>query len=327
MTANYFLDRTWFAQTRRMRRSDPIYKPALLLVVLDLLSEGVVPYQIPLAQASRRFDELLERAGLLESRGRGRAFMPAYHLSSSSRTAEPFWMLLHAGLPIGPMPEPSSTPALLLKAQALAIVPDLALDILDSTAIEIATAGVHRLLEEDGRPDCLALLRAHDEDLDAVESLVTTLQHRETQYPFVLDDAEAKTMLTFREQVVRDRSLRRVVLPAYDFACALCASRIFWNHLHEVEAAHIKPRSQLGCDDPRNTLALCRTHHWAFDLGLWSTDEHRRVVVAPAMESEDGLEALRPWEGQALRDPTPTTARPHADALLWHREHVFRTAA
>jgi hypothetical protein len=29
----------WFGQVRRTRRSDPIYKPALILVVLELIEE------------------------------------------------------------------------------------------------------------------------------------------------------------------------------------------------------------------------------------------------------------------------------------------------
>jgi hypothetical protein len=311
-----------------MRRSDPIYKPALLLVVLDLLREGLAHASaIPLALALQRFDALLARAGLLDHRGSGRAFMPAYHLSSSSKTEEPFWSLYRERRPIGTCKDPSSNSALLRLADSICLEDELAMELESFEGIEVAYAAIHQLLEDDGRSDCTALLDAHDADKSLVEERMTSLVEGE-QYPFRLDDLEARTMLTVREHVVRDRSLRRAVLPAYDFSCALCSSRIVWNNLSEVEVAHIKPRSLRGVDDPRNTLALCQTHHWAFDLGLWSAGEDLQVKVAtPNPQRGDDLGALCAFEGRRLTEPRRETARPHPEALRWHLKFRFNRAA
>lgn len=325
---NRLVERQWFVRVRRMRRSDPIYKPALLLVVLDLLREGLaLTGAIPLALALQRFDALLARAGLLEQRGTGRAFMPAYHLSPSSKTEEPFWSLRSSGRPLGACKEPGSNAVLLRLADAVCLENTLVLELEASEGIEVAYAAIHQLLEDDGRPDCAALLDAHDADKSLVVERTTALVRCE-QYPFRLDDPEARTTLTVREHVVRDRSLRRAVLPAYNFSCALCSSRIVWNNLSEVEVAHIKPRSLRGVDDPRNTLALCQTHHWAFDLGLWSAGDDLRVKVAtPNLQRGDDLGALRKFEGQRLLEPKRETARPHPDALRWHSKFRFNLAA
>lgn len=92
--------------------------------------------------------------------------------------------------------------------------------------------------------------------------------------------------------------------------------------------AHIKPRSLRGVDDPRNTLALCQTHHWAFDLGLWSAGDDLRVKVAtPNLPRGDDLGALRTFDGRRLAEPRRETARPHPEALQWHLQFRFNRAA
>ena len=68
----------------------------------------------------------------------------------------------------------------------------------------------------------------------------------------------------------RDEAFRHIVLGAYDFTCAACEMKFRLGNLIEATAAHIVPKRKGGTDDPRNGLALCRTHHWAFDVGLFS---------------------------------------------------------
>ncbi|MCS6861818.1 MAG: DNA methyltransferase [Abditibacteriales bacterium] len=47
----------------------------------------------------------------------------------------------------------------------------------------------------------------------------------------------------------------------------------------EVQAAHIIPRGQRGPNHPRNGIALCRIHHWAFDHGVISVDSNDLMVL------------------------------------------------
>lgn len=88
----------------------------------------------------------------------------------------------------------------------------------------IVRAAIYRLLEDDGRPDRVALLASHDSDKPVVDLGVQSLLRRE-ESAFVLDDPNARKARSVREHIVRDRTLRLAVLPAYDFACALCSSR------------------------------------------------------------------------------------------------------
>ncbi|NIT56193.1 MAG: hypothetical protein GWN00_08130, partial [Aliifodinibius sp.] len=68
----------------------------------------------------------------------------------------------------------------------------------------------------------------------------------------------------------RDKAFRDIVVHEYDFSCAVCETKFHLNDLIEATAAHIIPKHKDGSDDPRNGLALCRTHHWAFDSGIFT---------------------------------------------------------
>lgn len=323
---NPYTDRAWFGQVRRMRRSNRTYKPAMLLAVLDLIEEGhAAPEHVPLQLAVERFDAIIGASGAAE--GIGRAFMPVYHLSSSSNTSEPFWRLLNAGRPVGSRSAFNDNGALSRAVDAIEFDEVLADELRTVEGLDLARSTIYQLLEDDGHPECLALLASHDRDKPAVEERVDALNAR-VHSPFVLDDPSARLIRSVREHFVRDRALRRAVLPAYEYSCALCSTRIIWNNLVEVEAAHIKPRSLRGADDPRNALALCQTHHWAFDLGLWSARDDYRVIVSRPIEPRgDDLASLRTFENKELHVPVVTTAQPHTEALRWHREHRFDRAA
>jgi putative restriction endonuclease len=96
-------------------------------------------------------------------------------------------------------------------------------------------------------------------------SVIEKLQH-----PFVLLE-EHPRQLTITERSIRDRAFAEAVRGAYDNACAVCGLRLdSIEGLYEVQAAHIYDRAQGGSDDIRNGLALCRTHHWAFDRKLFT---------------------------------------------------------
>ncbi len=126
----------------------------------------------------------------------------------------------------------------------------------------------------------------------------------------------------------RDLALRIELLPLYDHRCSLCDLRLRYRNQLEAEAAHVVPVRAAGVDDVRNPLALCRTHHWAFDAGLWTIDAAGRAKVVTTPDSDEvDLAALRELAGTALRLPTESAVRPHPDALAWHRSKVYLEAA
>jgi len=101
---------------------------------------------------------------------------------------------------------------------------------------------------------------------------------RENYEPF---DTARKLVRTVREAGLRIRGFRQAVIEVYDFRCAACGLKInspdslCW----EVEAAHIVPHGSLGRDDLFNGIALCRFHHWAFDVGWFALLDNYKISV------------------------------------------------
>src|SRR5215213_3187641 len=70
---------------------------------------------------------------------------------------------------------------------------------------------------------------------------------------------------------VRDAAFAHAVRIAYGATCAMTGLKIInGGGRAEVQAAHIRPVSDLGPDSVRNGVALSATVHWMFDRGLVS---------------------------------------------------------
>ena len=100
----------------------------------------------------------------------------------------------------------------------------------------------------------------------------------------------------------------------------------------EVQAAHIVPHSSKGKDDIWNGLALCRLHHWAFDVGWFSISNDFTIQVSEKITSlpEDfgkmgSYDFLRAFSNKASKILLPKQKEiyTHQNAIRWHRENVF----
>lgn len=159
---------------------------------------------------------------------------------------------------------------------------------------------------------------------ESVTDCADEQQARETS-PFQLFDDKASFHETHVKRVARAKAFGSRVLPLYDFRCAICGrGHAGSDDAWEVEAAHIVPRGLKGMDDARNGLALCRSHHWAFDRGLFGIGPDRKVLVHPDTAAETRNSHLLPFDGKTIREPSNATLRPHPDALAWHLKHVAR---
>lgn len=129
----------------------------------------------------------------------------------------------------------------------------------------------------------------------------------------------------------RSSSFSKRVRRAYNHTCAVCGQR--WQDesgYFEVEAAHIYPVSGVDDDDSldggpdavQNGLALCRTHHWAFDHG-WFTIEDDYVIRVRDDQSLDGYEAIAPYGGERLHLPADPSEWPARHYLAFHRDKVW----
>ena len=103
--------------------------------------------------------------------------------------------------------------------------------------------------------------------------------HEQIEEGFSMNRAEPDPLL----QPSRDPAFRRLVLRSYASTCAVCGAKLVTSSgISVIDAAHILPFSQFHNDDVRNGLALCKIHHWLFDKGLISVDEHYRVLWYPS---------------------------------------------
>ncbi|MFE0797490.1 MULTISPECIES: HNH endonuclease [Streptomyces] len=87
-----------------------------------------------------------------------------------------------------------------------------------------------------------------------------------------------------------------------------------------IEAAHLRPDSEDGTDDPRNGLPLNAALHRAYDAHLFAIEpETLSVVTRPQGPTAEELGIVTPHLRELPR-------RPHAEALRWrYREWQSRT--
>jgi hypothetical protein len=126
--------------------------------------------------------------------------------------------------------------------------------------------------------------------------------------PFTLFGAESSKRAFARVRPKQQR-FRFQVLKEYGAKCAVCSIA----HTLLLHAAHLCGKAAKGCDDWRNGLPLCATHHLAFDADLFAINpDTLEIVVA------DGLDRVA--LGIEARTLATTRARPHVDALRWRFE-------
>jgi hypothetical protein len=167
-----------------------------------------------------------------------------------------------------------------------------------------------------------------------VQKIVKKLneQPRPTNYdPF---DHTKKTSKITKETKLRSRGFRQAIIEAYECRCAVCGMKINspdtlqW----EVEAAHIVPYSSNGKDDIWNGLALCRLHHWAFDVGWFTLKDDFKILTSQQIQNLPadfgkigGYDFIRQLSRESLTVllPKRKEIHPHQTAMRWHRENVF----
>ena len=143
-----------------------------------------------------------------------------------------------------------------------------------------------------------------------------------------------KVIQITREAKLRNRAFKQAVREAYGFKCAVCGMKIYSpNTLQwEVEAVHIVPHSKNGKDDLLNGLALCRLHHWTFDVGWFTLEDNFNILASgkiKALSADFGklgnYDFIRQLSQENLRISLPSEKdiHPHPNAIKWHRENIF----
>lgn len=166
-------------------------------------------------------------------------------------------------------------------------------------------------------------------DWDILEDITSIIKDEEERYqiqlyarltnefkPFVKEES-VKYLLTSPK---REVSFRKILMREYDYTCAICALKFKFENLVEGQAAHIVPKNENGTDDPRNGIVMCRTHHWAFDNGIFSLTDSGRVILSEKIYlAETNNFPLVEMSNQQIFMPQNELIRPHPQALAWHR--------
>jgi hypothetical protein len=197
------------------------------------------------------------------------------------------------------------------------------------------------MLTEKGFDDALKLCNIPDAEKDflaiksyEVEKVVKKLV--ETRKPEDYDPIDRGKKITriTRESALRSRGFRQAVIESYNCSCAVCGLKIkspdslSW----EVEAAHIVPNRALGRDDIWNGIAMCRFHHWAFDVGWFTLLDDYKIQISrqvgslpPDFGQIGSYEFLRAMANKsfAIYLPKSKQTYPHQTAIRWHRQNVF----
>ena len=167
-----------------------------------------------------------------------------------------------------------------------------------------------------------------------IQKEVKRIKEKSRPEEYVPFEVKRTTNVSAKMINIRSRSFRKAVIETYDYTCCVCGLKInspntlYW----EVEAAHIVPHNLNGKDDIWNGVALCRLHHWAFDVGWFSFSNKYRILLSSRLKSipddfgkANGFDFFRNSleSNKKILLPDGDSLRPHENAIEWHRKNIF----
>lgn len=116
-------------------------------------------------------------------------------------------------------------------------------------------------------------------------------------------------------------SFRVLVTDAYNRRCAVSSERT----LPVLDAAHIKPYSDLGEHKVTNGILLRQDIHTLFDKGYLTITPDLEIEVSRRIREEfaNGRDYYK-YNGQPMHPPQNWIDRPSREYLAWHNEKVYR---
>ena len=113
---------------------------------------------------------------------------------------------------------------------------------------------------------------------------------------------------------------RAIVSDAYSRQCAISGERVF----PALEAAHIKPFSEVKVHDVRNGILLRSDLHRLFDKGYVTIEPDLRFTVSSRVRDEfNNGRAYYGLDGRLSATPVDQRLAPDPENLEWHVSHVF----
>lgn len=125
----------------------------------------------------------------------------------------------------------------------------------------------------------------------------------------------------------RDPDFRKKILSIYNNQCVYCGLRLQLNHRYvPMEAAHIMAKSNGGPCIEQNGIALCPTHHYTFDRGIWTLGTDHIIKLSPKVVFEDKSKIFfKNYEGNSIKESiTNIDLLPAQNFLTWHEKNIFK---
>jgi putative restriction endonuclease len=167
--------------------------------------------------------------------------------------------------------------------------------------------------------------QAHPESFEVVKACVAAAENFVQPGKFHPMEKDPKITTSTITRYYRDLAFRTKVLAIYGNCCAVCGKGFLSpSGLKEVDAAHIIPRGFAGANDPRNGIALCKSHHWAFDNGLFWVDKNRKIHVPSYVSVLAANKYITEFHTEDLADPNEDNHRPDLRAFEWHEKYICR---
>lgn len=298
------------------------YKPFLLLIVIELIEQGVL-YKNKIL-LSDNLIETFNRFTTLTPTWNSEINNPFFHLQGKKNDNR-FWHLHPVELS-----NSTTTPSVhrLRESGVHAYLDDrlfvlLAMpeyrEIIRQTIINthLPKLGekIDNLIE---KQRTIKKQEIEEESKEYSESLI-----KDTEHPF-LSHREVESIQV--ETPIRSAGFRRAIMEIYNYTCAVCELNIRASTGESLtDAAHIIPFSVSYNDDIRNGISLCKSHHWAFDTGLISLNEEYHVIISSSIREQGPTQwMLTKLRDKLIRRPEDEEHYPAQDALAWHRERVLR---
>ena len=141
---------------------------------------------------------------------------------------------------------------------------------------------------------------------------------------FSLFEPDAGVIEARHKRVARSRAFQSHVSSLYQRKCAVCGQALIHpSGRCETQAAHIVPRRMFGSDDARNGIQLCRSHHWAFDEGLFGIGADYRITVPERIILLPENSSLCNILGAKITLPADAMLAPNPEALHWHMQNIL----
>jgi putative restriction endonuclease len=166
--------------------------------------------------------------------------------------------------------------------------------------------------------------KTYDLTVEPGRTIWTKLQSRQesTTSPVVRETEAAFGEPVLVQPRLGQGAFRILVTDGYERRCAFTGERT----LPVLDAAHIRPFSQIKEHRLDNGLLLRKDLHALFDRGYMTVTPTLKIEVSKRIKEEfsNGREYYR-LHGQEMRPPAARHMFPSRDSLVWHNEKMFKS--